>query len=832
MERTTLFAEVLLPLPVPGTFTYRVPFGLNDELSTGKRVVVQFGKKKIYTGLIRAIHQNVPEGYVPKYILSVLDPFPVVREIQFRFWDWIADYYMCHPGEVMNAALPSALKLASETRIVQHPDFDGDVSPLNEKEYLVAEAIDIQKSLTINEVSRIVDFQKVIPLIKTLIEKKVVLVEEEIKDKYKPKVETYVRLTEKFQDEKTLKELFDELEKRAFRQLELLMTFLQLTGQADKDEAAVKRTALLKAANASSPQLAGLEKKGVFEKFEKVSSRLETFESVTSAANIELTGKQQEAIDRVKTSFADNQVVLLHGITSSGKTEIYIKLIDEAISKGRQVLFLLPEIALTTQIINRMRKYFGDQVGVYHSKYSTFERVEIWNNVLEHSGLPDEKSKKYQIVLGARSALFLPFSNLGLIIVDEEHDTSYKQYAPAPRYHARDAAIVLAQMHGTKTLLGSATPAIESYFNAKSGKYGYVELTERYGGMELPEILTADLRSETRRKTMKSHFSSMLTNQIEAALEKKEQVILFQNRRGFSLRVECSTCHWMPECKNCDVTLIYHKHNNQLKCHYCGYSTPVPGRCPDCGNTGLQMKGFGTEKVEDELSLIFPKATIMRMDLDTTRSKTSYQKIISDFEERRIDILVGTQMVTKGLDFDNVSIVGILNADNLISYPDFRSFERSFQLMAQVSGRAGRKFKRGKVIIQTYRPNHEVIQYVLANNYSLMAKSQLMERRTFKYPPFYRMIEIQLQHKSEQIASAAAGELAAMLKEKLGNRILGPEFPIVSRIKNLYLKNILIKLERSEKTHQLREEVKQIISLFDTHGKHKAARVVVDVDPV
>lgn len=832
MERITLFADILLPLPVPGAFTYRVPYDLNEEVEQGKRVVVQFGKSKLYTGLIKKIHQTVPQNYTPKYILSVLDQSPLVNPLQFKFWDWIADYYMCHPGEVMNAALPSALKLASETRIVQNPDFDGDVTLLNEKEYLVAEAIDIQKSLTISEVSRIVEFQKVIPLIKTLIEKKVVALEEEIKDRYKPKVEAFVRLTAEYRDEAKLRELFDDLEKRAYKQLELLMTFHRLTANPEDENAIVKRSELLKVANAAPQQLAALEKKGVLETIDKVSSRLETFDQASLVSSIELTNGQQIAFDQIKKSFETKSVTVLHGVTSSGKTEIYIRLIDEVIKSGKQVLFLLPEIALTTQIINRMRKYFGDRVGVYHSKYSMFERVEIWNKVIEHNVFSGEHFEKYQIVLGARSALFLPFSKLGLVIVDEEHDSSYKQYAPAPRYLARDAAIVLAQMHGAKILLGSATPSVESYYNAKSEKYGLVELAERYGGMELPEILIADLKMETRRKTMKSHFSSLLIQHIEDALAKKEQIILFQNRRGFSLRVECESCGWMPSCKNCDVTLVYHKHNNQLKCHYCGYSTPVPSRCPECGHTGLHMKGFGTEKVEDELGLIFPKTVIMRMDLDTTRSKTSYHKIISDFEERRIDILVGTQMVTKGLDFDNVSVVGILNADNLISYPDFRSFERSYQLMAQVSGRAGRKFKRGKVIIQTYKPNHQVIQYVIANRFDLMFSSQVIERRNFRYPPFYRLIELQVQHKDENTATAAANELAAMLREKLGKRVIGPEFPIVSRIKGLYLKNILLKLERTPEINQLKEELKNILSIFESGSKFKSARVVVDVDPV
>jgi primosomal protein N' (replication factor Y) (superfamily II helicase) len=831
MSRITLFAEVLLPLPVPGTFTYRIPYEMNDEVETGKRVVVQFGRKKIYTGLVTEVHQNIPQKYIPKYILSVLDPTPVVNLIQFRFWSWIAEYYMCHPGEVMNAALPSALKLASETRIVQHPDFDGKTDHLNEKEYLIAEAIDIQKTLTISEVSRIVEYKKVISLIRNLIEKKIVLVEEELKDRYQPKVESYVRLAPKFQNEETLQTAFDELEKRAFKQLELLMTFLKLAGNGNFSEITIRRTDLLKLANTSPAPLQALEQKGIIEIYDKVSSRLENFDAHSSAENIQLTEIQQKSLDEIKAGFEKHQVVLLHGVTSSGKTEVYIKLIDEQLKKGRQVLFLLPEIALTTQIINRLRKFFGDKVGVYHSKYSEFERVEIWNHVIK-SGEEVAADQKYQVILGARSALFLPYSNLGLIIVDEEHDTSYKQYAPAPRYLARDSAIVLAQMHKAKTLLGSATPSVESYFNATFKKYGLTELNERYGGVQMPEILVADLKNETRRKLMKSHFSALLLKHMEEALGKKEQIILFQNRRGFSLRVECEQCNWLPTCKNCDVTLIYHKYNNQLRCHYCGYSARVPERCPKCGHTGLKMKGFGTEKVEDDLALILPNAKIQRMDLDTTKSKNAYQKIITDFEDRKIDILVGTQMVTKGLDFDNVTLVGILNADNLISFPDFRSFERSFQLMSQVSGRAGRKAKRGKVIIQTYNPYHAVIRYVIDNNYDFMFRSQLDERRLFRYPPYFRMIELQIQHKDANFVNAAANELASALRRTFGERILGPEYPIVARIKNLYLKNILIKLEKNDQTLAMKKKIAETIDFFNTQSKYKAARVVVDVDPV
>ncbi|MCF8365926.1 MAG: primosomal protein N' [Bacteroidales bacterium] len=828
----TLFAEVLLPLPLPGTFTYRIAMEMNNDVAVGKRVVVQFGRKKIYTGLVQSIHQNVPQDYIPKYILAVLDPEPVVNPLQMKFWNWIAEYYMCHPGEVMNAALPSALKLASETRIVQHPDFNGEVDQLNEKEYLIAEAIDIQKTLTISEVSSIVEYKKVFALIKNLIEKKIVLVEEELKDRYHPKVESFVKLNTKYSQEKELQKIFDELEKRAFKQLELLMTFMRITGTQSNNSTSVKKSDLLKLANTSPAALAALEKKGVFEIFDKVGSRLEEFEAQTNPESIHLTEKQQTAFDEIKTQFKEKKVVLLHGVTSSGKTEIYIRLIHEALDQGKQVLFLLPEIALTTQIINRLRKFFGDKVGVYHSKYNKFERVEIWNNVIKSGDEVIDNNQKYQIILGARSALFLPYIKLGLVIVDEEHDTSYKQYAPAPRYQARDAAILLAQMHGAKTLLGSATPSVESYFNASFNKYGLVELTERYGGVQMPEILVADLKNETRRKLMKSHFSSLLLKNIEEALEKKEQVILFQNRRGFSLRLECESCNWLPTCKNCDVTLIYHKYNNQLRCHYCGYSTCVPERCPECGFTGLEMKGFGTEKIEDDLAIILPKAKIQRMDLDTTRTKNAYQTIISDFEEHRIDILVGTQMVTKGLDFDNVSVVGILNADNLISYPDFRSFERSFQMMAQVSGRAGRKTKRGKVIIQTYNPYHAVIRYVIDNNYQDMFRSQAQERRLFRYPPYFRLIELQIQHKDANFVNAAANELAEALRKNFGKRILGPEYPMVSRIKNLYLKNILIKLEKTDRAAEMKKTIADTLDFFNTQSKYKAARVVVDVDPL
>ncbi len=830
MERKTLFADVLLPLPLSGYFTYRIPFDLNDAVKPGQRVVIQFGKKKIYTALVRQIHEMPPSTYAVKYILSVLDSEAIVNEKQFLLWEWIANYYMCTIGEVMNAALPPAFKLASESRIVINPYFDGDYSQFNEYEMLVAEALVSKESLTVSEVTDITGLQKIIPLIKTLIEKGVIITEEEITERYKPKIETYIRLSEAFANEKALNDIFDKLEKKAFRQLQVLQAFLQFTGYFQTFDNELKKSELLKNPDFSDAQIKSLVKKGVFEIFEKEQSRLEGADAFSSVDDIVLSEQQLTAYNAINQGFEKKSVVLLHGVTSSGKTEIYIKLIDDAIKQGKQVLYLLPEIALTAQIINRLQKFFGNKAGVYHSKYSENQRVEVWNNVIFASQGVDNEN--HSIIIGARSALFLPFDNLGLIIVDEEHDSSYKQYDPAPRYNARDAAIYLAAMHEAKTILGSATPAVESYFNALTQKYELVEISDRYGNMELPEILIADLKMETRQKTMRSHFSSLLIKHIDDALAKKQQVILFQNRRGFSLRLECDSCHYMPECKNCDVTLIYHKHQNQLRCHYCGYATRIPEKCPDCGSSGIMMKGFGTEKIEEDLAIIFPEAKIERMDLDTTRSKNAYRRIISDFEDRKIDILVGTQMVTKGLDFDNVSVVGILNADNMISYPDFRSYERSFQMMAQVSGRAGRKGERGKVIIQTYNPHHEIIKNVINTDYLAMFNSQISERKTFKYPPYFRLIKITLKHKESDILNKAATEFATTLRKAFDKRVLGPEFPMVSKIKNMYLKDILIKVEREANLKQAKEQLKYIIENFKKTDKYSQIRLVIDVDPV
>jgi primosomal protein N' (replication factor Y) len=816
-------------LPV-STFTYAIPDELVEKIVEGGRVLVQFGRRKIYTALVVGIHDRKPEGYEVKAILSVLDEGPVISLTQLKFWNWIATYYLCHPGEVMNAALPSAFKLASESKIILNPDFGPHGEELNEKESLLLEALYNRPAIEIAEISKIIGQVKVIPVIKTMLEKGIILMEEKVPERYRPRKEAYVRLTEEYQDEEKFRDLFTQLEKKAKKQLELLMSFLVLSRQKTDNTQEVSRTGLLKSVKANSSVLEGLISKGVLEVYEKVVSRIEGGEKVADVSSIELTDFQKKAYDEIHKAFLNKDVVLLHGVTSSGKTELYIKYIQETLEQGKQVLYLLPEIALTTQTISRLKKYFGERVGVYHSRFNENERVEIWNKVLMH-GKPGAGTSSYDIILGARSAVFLPFSNLGLLLVDEEHDSSFKQYEPSPHYNGRDAALYLAHLHSAKTILGSATPSIESYYNSQEGKYALVEMSERYGNMEMPEINVVNLREEIRWKKMKSHFTSVLVKQLEDALGKGEQAIIFQNRRGFSLRLECETCGWIPVCRNCDVTLVYHKQNNQLRCHYCGYTRSVPEKCPECKGNSLMMKGFGTEKVEEELSILFPKARIARMDLDTTRTRHSHQKIINDLEERKIDLLVGTQMVTKGLNFDNVSTVCILNADNMLGFPDFRAAERGYQLMAQVSGRSGRKYKRGCVIIQTYNPKHPVILDVVNHDYRSMYEQQLVDRRKFKYPPFYRLILVKVKHKDPEVLNKASDELAKRLRLLFGNRVLGPEYPLVSRIMNYYLKQIIIKIERSVSQTEIKKRLMLETGEFSKRKEFNNLRLIMDVDP-
>ncbi len=815
-----------MPLPLASYFTYRVPFKFNEIVAIGKRVVVQFGSKKLYAGIIVNIHQRIPNQSNVKYILDILDNEPIVTNLQLRFWKWLSEYYMAHEGEVMNAALPTALKLASESKLLLNPDCDIPQAQLTDKEFLIVQALELNHIITLTEVSEIVEQKKVMPIVKTLIEKGFVIPEEDIIEKYRPKTEAYIRLSDLYKQESKLEEISKELEKRAFKQLELLLAYLKYTNFFSGKPQEISKSKLIKESGISQSILTSLVKKGIFEIYEKNQSRLKKFTSSKSVENLILSEKQKESLRLINSFFETKDVCLLHGITGSGKTEIYIKLIEEQVKMGKQVLYLVPEIALTAQIINRLKEYFGDELGFYHSKYGNNERVEVWQNLILNS------SKSYKIIIGARSSIFLPFSDLGLVIIDEEHDASYKQYDPSPRYYARDSALVLAKFHNAKCLLGSATPSLESYHKALKGDYGFVELKERYSKVSLPEILIVDTVEAFRKKEMKSHFSVFLLEHIKEALDNNEQIILFQNRRGFSLRIVCDSCQWTPECNHCDVTLTYHKKLGKLKCHYCGSSKEVPTMCPNCGSHKLSMKGFGTEKIEEELPLFFPEAIVKRMDLDTTRNKNSYIQIINDFQDRKIDILVGTQMVSKGLDFENVGLVGVMNADNMLYYPDFRAYERSFQQLTQVSGRSGRKNKRGKVIIQTSQPYHSVIRDVIDNNYKSMYNSQMEERVNYKYPPFYRIIKISLKHKDYSLLNEVAGKFADLLRPKLGTRVLGPEYPMVSRIRNLYIKNILIKFEIKASHKAVKDIINDAINKIHEKKEYRSVYINPDVDPM
>jgi len=824
-ERITYFVDVVLPLSIPNTYTYRLPYELNDHIKTGIRVIVPFGRKKLYTAIVAKIHEEVPKNYQVKYVESILDKEPIIIANQFKLWKWISEYYMANLGDVMNAALPSNFKLGSETKICIHPDFDKNYDNLSDQEYLIIEALELQEELSLKEVSEILEIKTIQPHIKKLIEKKAAIVSEELKSKYRPKYKSFVQIHPSILTEDQLGTILNDLEAstRNKKQVDTLLQVIQQTNWRNGEQIPVLKKTLIDG-GVSDSSLATLSKKEILDIFSAEISRLS--ESDIDVNDIKaLSENQERAYQEINTHFEDKDVVLLHGVTSSGKTEIYVKLIQDALDRGEQVLYLLPEIALTAQLINRLRHYFGDLVGVYHSRFNQNERIEIWNKVLNND------PHQYRIILGARSSVFLPYSNLGLIVVDEEHENSFKQYDPAPRYNARDVAIVLAIQHKAKVLLGSATPSIETYFNAKEGRYGLVELHERFGGVKMPEILCADLEKETKQKTIKSHFSSFLLTEMESALERGEQIILFQNRRGYVPMWSCEMCGWVPQCNNCDVSLTYHKSSNALKCHYCGYILPPPSSCGACGSRKLKMIGFGTEKIEDELGIYLPQAKVQRMDMDTTRSKNAYANIISDFENKRIDILVGTQMVTKGLDFENVGLVGVLSADQMLKFPDFRAFERSYQLMSQVAGRAGRKNKRGKVIIQAFDPNHWIIQKVIQHDYIGMYTQEIIERRNFHYPPFYRMINIQLRHKDRDNVQFGAQYLAKLLTDVFKERVLGPEVPFVGRVRNLYLQNITLKFERNASPKKVKDILKQKLDDFLAQHEFRSIRVIIDIDP-
>lgn len=823
-ERKTLFVDVIIPLSVKNEFTYRVPFELNESVKIGIRVVVPFGKGKLYTALVTKVHEEIPTGYQSKYIEFVLDELPIITAQQLKFWKWISSYYMAPIGDVMNAALPSNFKLASETKITLHPHFEGDTSKLTDRQYQIYEALEIQEVLDLKEISDIVGIKTIQPIIKELIELKVVMTQEELSYKYIPKTAIFYFLKEEYRNEQALNELIDSCEhsKQKEKQFHAIISFLKHIKSNQFDEGVSKK--LLIDDEVSISALNTLEKNNVLFTKRIQIDRLNQEHSELTEKKI-LADFQSTALNEIRSSFETKDICLLHGSTGSGKTEIYVELIEEQIKQGKQVLFLLPEIALTTQLIQRLSAYFGDLIGVYHSKFNQNERVEIWNHVLNNH------PTRFRIILGARSSVFLPFQNLGLVIVDEEHESSFKQYDPAPRYNARDTAIVLAKLFQAKVLLGSATPSIETYYNATHDKYALVQITQRFGGIQMPEILIADTKEERKRKTMRSHFSSFLLQHMDEALANHEQIILFQNRRGYTPLWSCEVCSWSPKCKNCDVSLTYHKQTNSLKCHYCAYTSVPVGTCGSCGSNRLKMLGFGTEKIEDELSLIYPDKVIARMDLDTTRSKNAYRNFINDFETRKIDILIGTQMISKGLDFDDVSLVGILDADMLLNRPDFRAFERGFQLMTQVSGRAGRKNKRGKVVIQTGNPEHWIIQKVVDHDYMNFYTNEIIERQNFHWPPFYKLIQFTLKHKDLNTLNAGASEFAMQLKNSFKERVLGPEFPLIQRINNLYLKQIILKIERDVSPVKVKEHLEELMDTFFSKPVHKSIRLVIDVDP-
>lgn len=816
-HQDTLFVEVILPLFIAKTYTYRIPKEWNDEVAIGKRVIVQFGRNKIYAGIVYKLHTSPPQGYEAKYVLNIIDDKPIVDAAQLSLWEWMSAYYMCYLGEVMQAALPAALKMASETKIGASLASDRERSGLSDKEYIIMDALDVAGELTVNDLVKLLGQKTVFPLMKSLFEKGFIVISEEIKERFKPKRKSFMKLHADYQDEEGKRSLLDALN-NAPKQQDAVLSYLQLS----KRDPEVSRQAIMEGAGCSAGVLSALIEKGVFEVHEKVISRFNG-EDVILTPEFSFNSQQQLAFDTINAQFLAKDVVLLHGVTASGKTQVYIRLIEAQLALGKNVLYLLPEIALTSQITERLKMHFGDKLGVYHSKFNDNERAEVWHKVMKN---------EFKVIIGARSSIFLPFQNLGLIVVDEEHESSYKQYDPAPRYQARDTAIYLANIHQAKVLLGSATPSIESYYNAKANKFGLVELKERFGGATLPEIHIVNLTEEGRKDQVFSYFSGILLKAIAEALARKEQVILFQNRRGHSPFVQCHTCGWVAKCVNCDVSMTYHKSTNQLHCHYCGHMEAPIQVCPACGMAHIESKGFGTERVEEELEILLPDARIGRLDLDSSKGKHGFDKIITAFDEQEFDILIGTQMVAKGLDFGQVSLIGIINADAMINFPDFRAYERAFSLFSQVAGRAGRRNKSGKVIIQTYTPKHRVLEQVVKHDYDSMFMTEVTERKNFQYPPFYRLIKIDIKNPDMQQAHDAAVRLGSLLRQHLGARVLGPEPPLVSRVRNYFIQTITLKIERTNVSiGKVKELMRQAIVQFEIDKRNKGTRISIDVDP-
>jgi len=818
---TDLFAEVLIPLALPKNYTWSVPVSLRDTIQPGCRVEVNLGKNKKYAGIVKRLHSEKPEFFEPKDVLNVLDAEPVVFEQQLQLWEWIASYYMCSEGEVMAAALPAHFKLSSETILVFNEEYGDDFSGLDHDEYLVAEALLLKKELSLTEVQQLLDSPHAYPVINRLIGKKVCYVWESLKQTYTPKKETYILLHHQYEKEEELERLLNEDKKlqRAEKQMELLLSYLHL----QKTEGEVTKSELLKKAKASDAQLKGLIDKKILWAEKRVVDRLRYLPK-DIAIDFTLSPLQEEAIGQVQQSFLSRSVCLLHGVTASGKTQVYIKLIEEFIRKGQQVLYMLPEIALTSQIIRRLQKHFGGYIGIYHSRFSHNERIEIWNKV---------KNGELKVVLGARSSVFLPFHDLGLIVCDEEHDTSYKQQEPAPRYNGRDAAIYFASLFGARVVLGSATPSLETYHNAQTAKYGIAKLTQRFGDVQLPPIGIIDTKKVQRKGKEKIMLSPALIEGVQEVVDRNKQVILFQNRRGYTPYQFCSVCGWVPQCKYCDVSLTFHKFTNKLLCHYCGTQYPPLTTCAACGSHSFLQKNFGTEQIEELLQETFPKAKVARMDIDTVRGKNAHDILIQQFEQQRIDILVGTQMVVKGLDFDNVDLVGILDADGLLHFADFRVNERAFQLMEQVSGRAGRRDAAGRVLIQTSQPAHPVLQFVQAHDYEKMFAEEIEKRKQFFYPPFSRIIHLTFRHKIKEIVQQAAHAYTNALKTKYNKYLTGPAEPVVARVRNQYLMELLIKLPREKQLiDQCKKDLLEQTAILHNDKRFRSVIVIPDVDKV
>ncbi|MCX2745771.1 primosomal protein N' [Mangrovivirga sp. M17] len=822
------FADIILPVPIGKYFTYRVPLSLENDIQPGCRVLVPFGKRRVITGLVVHLHGNPPKKYEAKSIIDLLDELPIAEPIQFRFFEWMADYYLCSIGEVMQAAIPSGLKLSSESQIQLHPEFkiEDHEKPISENEQIILENLSADKTLTYTEVSELLGKKSIHSVIKSLIQREAIIIFEQVKEKYKPKKEKRIRLKPPFDsDTDELEDLVNSLNNKD-KQQAVILRYLQkvpVLHDNTSNESGILKSDITKDEDLSNSSLQTLIKNNVFEEFEVIISRFDLSDKEVVDEQ-KLSNEQQVAFDQILKEFEDKQTVLLHGVTGSGKTAIYSELMKLALSSDRQVLFMVPEIALTTQIVQRLKKIFGNKLGVYHSRFSDNERVEVWQGV---------KNKAYDIIVGVRSSIFLPFDNLGLIIVDEEHDSSYKQHDPAPRYQGRDMAHILGRFHNAKVLLGSATPSTESYHHAKLGKYGLVSLMNRFGESQMPDIELVDLRDAKKKKKMKGDFSLKLLEKIEEVLAAGDQVIIFQNRRGYAPYLQCETCGHIPKCEHCDISLTYHQYKKEMRCHYCGYNEPLPLVCDACGSRKLKTVSYGTEKLEEDLQLFLPEARVGRMDLETTRRKNSYETIINDFDSGQINILVGTQMVTKGLDFDKVGLVGVLDADRMMYFPDLRSYERTFQLLLQVSGRTGRREKIGKVMIQTSIPEHQILHWVQSHDYEKFYFSEIKERHSFLYPPFSRLINITIKNPDKLNAIQTAEAIAFALKKKYGRKgILGPQEPVVGKIRNQYLMQLIVKIDRkTTNLGKIKHDLDQTIAATLQDKTFKRSRVVIDVDP-